>query len=40
MDIRRSNRRIYWLRLFHCTTVKNYKVKKQHENLKKVVVNS
>jgi hypothetical protein len=39
-DISRINRRIYWLRLFHCTTVKSYKLKKQHENLKKVVVNS
>jgi hypothetical protein len=35
-DISRINRRTDWLRLFHCTTVKNYKVKKHHENLKKL----
>ena len=39
-DISRINRRMYWLRLFHGTTVKNDKVKRHHENLKKVVVNS
>jgi hypothetical protein len=36
----RINRRIYWLRLFHCATVKNYEVKKPHANLKKVAVNA
>jgi hypothetical protein len=39
-DISRITRLIDWLRLCHGTTVKNYKVKNHHENLKKVVVNS